>query len=546
MSTRRFAGELRSLSVNQTAQQLSLSRLFEDRRVHFCLIAAMSLLVLFARLHQGDLGGYDDAVYAHEGKQMLATGQWWSVYLNGQPDFDKPPMFVWLEALSMLLFGLSDFAARFPSALLGFGAILLVFFIARELTTSYWLPVWAMMILFSTQMFMKFAMRAMTDVPFTFFFALAVLFYLKGLKRNRHFILCGLAVSLAILTRSFLGAIPLGVFLIHLAVTGRAHLLRSKQLIVGTLLAVTLPLVWFVSQYQLHGSQFLSLHFSFTFDNLPLTNGKSAGQLGAGLFRYPLFLLESYWPWLPLMIAGLWMQTKKMVRERDSAGSLLVIWVSAVIVPFGLAEFKWLRYIMPVFPAFAILSAVTINEWLTVRVSSPTVREGLAPATSPSLTVGLLTRLSAVNCTGQLFFLKAAYIVLCLALAAMAFNPKYRLRPEEMRRLAPVAEAATHPGQRILLYTERPARDAHLFQVIWYADRHCELLTETNEAMARLASEPNAAVIMDKEVFRTSIGNADPSVKILGETEGFVCWTKINQSDSVEARNDVGEAFGVR
>jgi 4-amino-4-deoxy-L-arabinose transferase-like glycosyltransferase len=507
MLTRRFKGDLRSLPAELPSQQLSLSRRFEDRRLHFCLIAVMSLLVLFAKLGQGDLGGYDAAVYAHEGKQMLATGQWWTVYLNGQPDFDKPPLFVWLEALSMMVFGVSDFAARFPSALLGFGSILLIFFIARELTTSYWLPVWAMMILFSTQVFMKFAMRAMTDVPFAFFFALALFFYLKGLKRNRHFIWFGVAVSLAILTRSILGLIPLGVVLAHLVITGRGRLLRSKHFIAGTLIAIGLPLVWFISQYQMHGSGFLALHFSFTFDNLPLTNGKRAGQFGAGLFQYPLFLLEAYWPWLPLMIVGLWKQSKKMIEERDSTGSLLVIWVLAVIVPFSLAEFKWLRYIMPVFPAFAILAAIPLNEWIAER--------------------------------RRTFFLKAAYAVLCVVMVGMAVNPKYRVRPEEMRRLAPIAEAATAPGRRILLYTERAPRDAHLFQIIWYANRHCELLSDADEAIARLRGGPDAAVIMDKEVFRRSIGAANSNVQVLGETEGFVCWTKGDPTEAVETRNEV-------
>ena len=273
MSIRHSAGAFRHLSISGAYQEISLAGLFEDRRLHVCLIAAMSLLVLFAKLHLGDLGGYDDAVYAHEGKRMLATGEWWTVNLNGQPDFDKPPMFIWLEALSMKVFGVSDFAARFPSALLGFGSILLVYFIARELTTSYWLPVWAMMILF----------------------------------------------------------------------------------------------VWFVSQYQFHGSKFLALHFSFTFDNLPLTNGKGANQFGSGLLRYPLFLIKSYWPWLPLMVAGMWSQTKKAIKERDSTGLFLTLWVLALIVPFSLAEFKWLRYIMPAFPAFAILSAVPLNDWITAH-----------------------------------------------------------------------------------------------------------------------------------------------------------------------------------
>jgi 4-amino-4-deoxy-L-arabinose transferase-like glycosyltransferase len=505
MPNPRSIGETWSLHA-RTHQEVSFSRLFENRWFHFCLIAAMSLLVLFARLHQGDLGGYDDAVYAHEGKQMLSTGQWWSVYLNGQPDFDKPPMFVWLEALSMWIFGVTDFAARFPAALLGFGTILLVFFIARELTTSYWLPVWAMMILFCTQVFLRFSMRAMTDVPFTFFFALALLFYLKGFKQSRHFLWCGLAISLAILMRSFLGAIPLGIMLIHLVVSGRAHLLRSKYFVAGILLAVALPLVWFLSQWQLHGSRFLALHFSFTFDNLPLTNGKHASRFGAGLFQYPRFLLESYWPWLPLMIAGLATAVKKTIRERDSAGSLLVIWVLAVIAPFSLAEFKWLRYILPVFPAFAILAAIPLNQWITAY--------------------------------RRPFLLKAAYVVLLLGIAAMAANPKYRVRPEELRRLAPLAEAATQPGGQILLYTEREPRDAHLYQVIWYADRRCELLTEVDQALAKFDGGANAAVIMDKAAFCSSISNSDPNVKLLGETESFVCWTKIVPLDTVEARHD--------
>src|SRR5262245_27878335 len=101
MSNRHIVGAYRLSSIRGSCQQISLAGLFEDRRLHVCLIAAISLLALFAKLHVGDLGGYDSAVYAHEGKRMLATGEWWTVYLNGRPDFDKPPMFIWLEALSM-------------------------------------------------------------------------------------------------------------------------------------------------------------------------------------------------------------------------------------------------------------------------------------------------------------------------------------------------------------------------------------------------------------------------------------------------------------
>ncbi len=130
-------------------------------------------------------------------------------------------------------------------------------------------------------------------------------------------------------------------------------------------------------------------------------------------------------------------------------------------------------------------------------------------------------------------FLQATYIVLCLVLVGLAFNPKYRARPEEMRRLAPVAATATLPGRNILLYTEKKPRDAHLFQVIWYANRNCDLLTDYREAFARLERDPNAAVIMDKAVFQTLPPTQRSAVQILGETEGFVCWTKNNRVEIV-------------
>jgi 4-amino-4-deoxy-L-arabinose transferase-like glycosyltransferase len=477
---------------------------FENRQCHFWLLALLALLALFAKLHIGDLGGYDDAVYAHEGKQMLATGQWWSMTLNGQPDFDKPPLFVWLEALSMALFGVTDFAARFPAALLGFGTLILVYFVTRELSDSYWLPVWAMLILCGTHFFMRFAMRAMTDVPFAFFFTLALLFYLKGLRRHSHFIWCGVAISLAVLLRSFLGWIPLSIIFFHLAVNGRLGLLRNRSLLIGLLLATGLPLIWFGSQYWLHGDRFLAMHLSFTIENLALTKEKNTGQFIAGLLEYPRLLGKSYWPWLPLLLGGLWLQARQWCREKDPASSLLILWVLGVIIPFSLAGHKWLRYLMPVFPAFAILAALALDRLLVAQ--------------------------------RRKVFLQAAYAVLCLTLVVMAFNPKYRVRPEEMRRLAPVAAAATDPTRNILLYTEKKPRDAHAFQVIWYADRNCDLLADYREALTRLARDPNAAVIMDKAVFQTLQPADRSNIQILGETEGFVCWTKDKRVEVVTSR----------
>jgi 4-amino-4-deoxy-L-arabinose transferase-like glycosyltransferase len=219
------------------------TKLFDSARGQFALLAFLSVLILFGNLHHGDLSGYDDAVYAHEGKQMLLSGDWWTVRLNGRLDFDKPPLFVWLEALSFSIFGLSDWAAKSPSALLGFGTLLLVYAIARDLSGNTWVANLSLIVLASTQYFLKYAMHAMTDVPFTFFFALAVWCYLKAWpQRPLWWLGCGASIACCILTRSILGLLVVGVIGLHLLLLRRVKVLGSLAFWGGCFLALGVPL----------------------------------------------------------------------------------------------------------------------------------------------------------------------------------------------------------------------------------------------------------------------------------------------------------------
>lgn len=218
---------------------------FQQQRSHFFLIATLSFTLLFTGLHRGDLSGYDDAAYAHEAKQILKSGDWWTLRLNGYPDFDKPPMFVWILAVSMKIFGITDFAAKFPSALAGFLTIVLVFFLTRELTDDFWIPILAMFVMATTQYFLKYAMHAMTCVPFSFFFTLAIFTYVKALDRPPYFLAFGLSAGIASLIRSPMGYFPLAIIVLHLIFIRRYSLFRSGYFIGCVILSVALPLSWY-------------------------------------------------------------------------------------------------------------------------------------------------------------------------------------------------------------------------------------------------------------------------------------------------------------
>jgi len=68
------------------------------------LILFLTMLLL-PQLHRGGLSGYDDALYAHEAKEMVDHEDWWTIHSNGALNFEYPPMFIWLDAVSLRWLG---------------------------------------------------------------------------------------------------------------------------------------------------------------------------------------------------------------------------------------------------------------------------------------------------------------------------------------------------------------------------------------------------------------------------------------------------------
>ncbi|TMA41839.1 MAG: hypothetical protein E6J83_12390, partial [Deltaproteobacteria bacterium] len=81
-------------------------------------LAALATALLAGRLAGGDLVG-DPVIYAALAKAMLRRGDWGTLYLGGQPFFEKPPLVVWLTALSFGTFGVATWSARLVGAVPG-------------------------------------------------------------------------------------------------------------------------------------------------------------------------------------------------------------------------------------------------------------------------------------------------------------------------------------------------------------------------------------------------------------------------------------------
>ena len=99
------------------------------QRAWFLALAVIAALLLFPALRRPGLAGYDDSFFPHEAKEMVRTGDWGNVRLNGEIILQIPPMFLWLQACSFKIFGINDAAGKLPAVALGFGTILLMYFL---------------------------------------------------------------------------------------------------------------------------------------------------------------------------------------------------------------------------------------------------------------------------------------------------------------------------------------------------------------------------------------------------------------------------------
>lgn len=462
--------------------------------LNLVILLLLSGLLLFSNLHRGELSGYDDALYAHEGEQILLSGDWWNIHYNGEHNFEYPPLFFWLEASSMLVWGVTDFAAKFPVAMLGMLTICTVFFIGKSSDRNELYPFCAAWILMLTQYFLKYSMHVMTDVPYACFFTLAILFYIKGMRRPAFFLLSGTAIAGAILTRSILGFIPLAVIICHSLLVHRFRLFRSTRFVFGIILAVILPAIWYVSQYGLHGKPFLDQSLSVITSKLSSGGETELSSVPGNLIQYPVLLLRLYWPWLPFMIAGLWIEARKAIRYKDHYSILLIIWILFVLAPLSLAEMKILRYIMPIFPAFALLAAAPISEWLS-RIRH------------------------------KRYFLPA-YIQLCLLITGIAILSDPIPRAAEIRSIGLAVESHVPTPERFVLYTHGERRHDYRNQFLWYSRRHLVFLLDPSELTQEMEHGGMRYFVVDRSSYEEIVVLSGAQTSKLSETDSWLFFKK--------------------
>jgi 4-amino-4-deoxy-L-arabinose transferase-like glycosyltransferase len=208
-------------------------------------------VLFFAGLGRLPLLEPDEGRNAEVGREMLVTGDWITPHFNGFTYLDKPAVYFWMVAASLKTFGVSEGAARLPSALMAVATMLLVWFLARRMFGNS-VALRAGIVFAASPLAIALAREVIFDMTLTFFVTLAMVAFWLAEERNFQVpwfdALMFAAMGVGVITKGFVGILlPLISVLIYQALRGRWREWLRLRWGWGLLVFFAAALPWFVA-----------------------------------------------------------------------------------------------------------------------------------------------------------------------------------------------------------------------------------------------------------------------------------------------------------
>jgi len=245
-----------------------------------------------------NLFDWDEINFAEAAREMCASSNYLTVQINFEPFWEKPPLFIWFQALSMNMFGVTEFAARLPNAIAGVITLLVLFNIGKTVYNEKFGFIWVITYLCSllTHFYFK---SGIIDPWFNLFIFLGIHYFIvsigpfRNLNKNRDFILSAIFIGLGVLTK---GPVALLIFggtaLIFFILDGFKFKINFFDFFLYGVIVLFVGGFWFIIQLFLGNTQTIIDFFTY---QVRLLSTKDAGH-GGFLFYHFIILLFGVFP----------------------------------------------------------------------------------------------------------------------------------------------------------------------------------------------------------------------------------------------------------
>ncbi len=406
----------------------------------FDFIAIAAVLGCFYLFYLGHhpLFTPDEGRYSEVAREMVASGDFITPRVNGVAFLDKPILYYWLQAAAIQLFGISEWALRLFPALLGIIGCLVTYSCGRYLFDRR-TGLLSALILATTPLYFGAAHYANLDLEVAVFISSTLLFFICGVQsegKARSFFLIAAYIcsAFAVLTKGLIGlAFPAMIAGAWMFLLGRLSLLKKIHLVIGILLFAVIVLPWYILVQRANPA---FLHYFFVTQQV--TRFLSAAEFNnkTQFWFYAPIVLAGFFPWTIFFIQTLISHIKHCWKGRQTRAVelYLLLWVGIVFIFFSIPHSKIIGYILPIFPALALLTGNYLSDnWRITNKAGILFGTILFVLLAAALTTCLLAL--PYNPQINLSFLPASYllviagIILFSALAAVCLLRQRTLLP---------------------------------------------------------------------------------------------------------------------
>ena len=302
---------------------------------------------------------WDEVNFAECAREMLVSGDYLHPQIDFEPFWEKPPFFFWLQAASMHLFGVNEFAARFPNAIVGLATIVLLALVGRRWLDGTFGLLWAMVWVGS--LLPNFYMHTgLIDPLFNLLMFAAIVAAYESIESQRRWILIstsGILIGLAVLTKGPVAIVLVGVpFLVLWWKHFGWMKIATDVLIIGVLSLLPFGL-WLLSDQSAYGQWFTR---SFAEYQLRLLTTQDAGH-GGPFYYHILVLLLGCFPasWLALST----LRKTGRIESLANQTLLMATLLGVVIVVFSIVKTKIVHYSSLAYYPITFFAAQVLYRW---------------------------------------------------------------------------------------------------------------------------------------------------------------------------------------
>jgi 4-amino-4-deoxy-L-arabinose transferase-like glycosyltransferase len=351
----------------------------------FFYISLAILAIIYAKGMTLDLMDVDASTYALLAKQMLHSGNYLQLYLNGVDYLDKPPLLFWTACLSYKIFGIHDWAYRLPSFLCLALGIYSTYRYAKIFYSEQAAKLAALIMASCMASYvMTSDVRADTMLTGWVMFSMWQLAEFNRSLKLKNILLGGVGVGLAMMTKGPIGLIiPVAAFAVEFAYKREwKSFFRWQYLLAILVIAlVLLPMSYgLYEQFDLHPEKVIydrsgtsGLRFFYWTQSFGRITGESSWNNNPDPFFLFHSFLWSFAPWCVFFIPALFTEIKNKIvnfKKPDGTETITVAGFVLILIFLSRSKYQLPHYTFAIHPLAAIITAKYLDERLFSTIKS--------------------------------------------------------------------------------------------------------------------------------------------------------------------------------